>query len=201
VEHSAVAVERPQFAGHGAEGEAHGDTADDIGGMVNAHMDPTDRYESTEAEQSDLGWLARALAEEDPGDHGRARMTARETGGERDAHLVWPWFLYNGSFPLEAGLDDSVDEHGLGGQCRSESPCGSLILFGSQPTKECQQHPDESEVAEFGQGIENPISWFGAPEAIEPSIDNGIEAIDGGMVDDRLVERRFSLGGSHGKGL
>ena len=113
------------------------------------------------------------------------------------------------AFPLEPGLDDAVDHDGLSGERGGETPCGALVLSRSKTAHERQQHPDQTEVAEFGEGIEDPIGGFGAAEAVEPAVDHRIEPIDGrwrrgGVApDDRCAGfgrgREGGVGRSHGE--
>ena len=147
---SATAVQRPDFAGHGAEHESHSDAAHHIGGVVDADMDSTGGDEPAESEQSDFGGPAGALTEQDAGDHGGARMTAREAGREWDAHLVRTRFLHHGTLALELGpfgvtvnsvapgwietgslteREVAAGSHTPGGRCGTPQEVAELIAF------------------------------------------------------------------------
>ena len=79
---------------------------------------------------------------------------------------------------LELGLDDAVDDDRFGSEDRGETPCRARIFFGFESSEECEEHPDESKVAEFGKGINDSVGGLGATEAIEELIHTVIETIN-----------------------
>ena len=88
---------------------------------------------------------------------------------------------------LELRLDDAVDDDGLGGQDRCEAPGGAGVFFGLEATEKREKYPDESEVAEFGQRINDSVGGFGAAKTIEEFVDLVVEAIDSAQLMRRFV--------------
>ena len=88
---------------------------------------------------------------------------------------------------LELRLDDAVDDDGLGGQDRCEAPGGAGVFFGLEATEKREKYPDESEVAEFGQRINDSVGGFGAAKTIEEFVDLVVKAIDSAQLMRRFV--------------
>ena len=84
----------------------------------------------------------------------------------------------DGSLTLELRFYDPVDDDRLGGEYCHEAPCRPTILFGAKSADKGEQHPDQSEVAKFGERIDDAISGLGTAETIEEFIDTFVEAID-----------------------
>ena len=84
----------------------------------------------------------------------------------------------DGSLTLELRFYDPVDDDRLGGEHCHEAPCRPTVLFGAKSADKSEQHPDQSEVAKFGERIDDAISGLGAAETIEEFIDAFVEAID-----------------------
>ena len=145
---------------------------------MDADVDPAQGDHATQSEQSDLGRGRGSLGEEHASDHRRARMAAGETRREWDAQSVGSGFLDDGPLAFESGLDQSVDDDRFGGEDCGEPPGGACVLLGAQSAHECQEDPQQAEVTEFGERIDDSIGGLGATDAIEESVDALVEAVD-----------------------
>jgi hypothetical protein len=96
-------------------------------------------------------------------------------------------FLDNWSLTLELRLDDAIDDDGLDSEDRSEAPGGAGIFFGLEATEKREKHPDESEIAEFGQRIDDSVGGLGAAKTIEELVDLVVKAIDSAQLMRRFV--------------
>jgi hypothetical protein len=172
-------IERPECPGDGTESDTDRKAAGHIRGVMDLHVHAAEGDKATEAEDRRLQGATRFLGEEYAGDHGRAGVTTRETSGERDAHLVGARFLNDGSFAFELALDYPIDDHRLDAEGCCEAPCGTRIFLGPETAGEGQQHPDQTEVAELGEGVHDPVGRFGAANLVEPAVDKIVEAGDG----------------------
>lgn len=88
------------------------------------------------------------------------------------------WFLDDWAFALELSLDETIDDDGFRSKKGSETPRCTSVFFGSKSTKECEQYPNQPEVAEFGERIDDPVSGLSPTETIEEFIDALVESID-----------------------
>ena len=184
---AATAVEREDCSGNGAESEPDRKPASHVGRVMNPHMDATHSDESAQSKECNLRRCRRFLSQQNASDHCRAGVSARETRGKRNAKAVGTRLLDNRAFALELRLDDAIDDDGLCGQDRSEAPGGAGIFFGLEAAEKREKNPDESEIAEFGQRINDSVGGFFAAKTIEELVDLVVKAIDSAQMMRRFV--------------
>ena len=105
-------------------------------------------------------------------------MSAGEAGRKWNTEAVRSRFLNNGTLTIELCFYDPIDDDRFGGEYRHEAPRGPTVFFGAKSANEREQYPNQSEVTEFGQVIDDAISGLGAAETIEEFIDAFIEPVD-----------------------
>ncbi len=184
---AATAIQREDSSGNGAESEPDRKPASHVRRVMNANMDATHSDKSPEAEDCNLRRGRRFLGQQNPGNHRGAGVSAWEARRKRNAKAVGSGFLNDRTLTLELRLDDAIDDDGLCGQDRSEAPGGASIFFGLEATEKREKYPDESEVAEFGQRINDSVGGFGAAETIEELVDLVVKAIDSAQLMRRFV--------------
>ena len=119
-----------------------------------------------------------SLGEEEPGDHGAAGVPAGEAGGERHPQLVRAILLYDRPFTLELALHRPVDHDGLEGEGGGEAQGRPGMVVGPEALGPADEHPDQAEVAQLGEGVEDAVGGLGAPDVVEPAVDHVVEALD-----------------------
>ncbi len=184
---AATAIQREDSSGNGAESEPDRKPASHVRRVMNANMDATHSDKSPEAEDCNLRRGRRFLGQQNASDHRGAGVSAWEARRKRNAKAVGARFLNDRTLTLELRLDDAIDDDGLCGQDRSEAPGGSSIFFGLEATEKREKYPDESEVAEFGERINDSVGGFGAAETIEELVDLVVKAIDSAQLMRRFV--------------
>ena len=71
-----------------------------------------------------------------------------------------------------------VDHDRLEGEGGGEAQGGPGVVVGPEALGPADEHPDQAEVAELGEGVEDAVGRLGAPDAVEPAVDHVVEALD-----------------------
>ena len=83
--------------------------------------------------------------------------------------------------PLEESLHEPVHEHGLGGHHPEEADAAIEVAVGAWGLRRADEEPDETEVTELGDRVDDAVERLAAAEVVEQGVHLVVEPADGGQ--------------------